>query len=75
MSSEKTHRPGGRRDVVVGSVWRSRDPRDKGRLVTVESASVTGFSNDFVVVRSVRRSRLRLSTLLERYDVVDGEQR
>jgi hypothetical protein len=72
MTTSNGSRPGHRRDVVPGSVWRSRDPRDNGRLVTVESvdAGVQQFGNGYVHVRSVRRSSMRFRTLLDRYDVV-----
>lgn len=59
-----------RTDIQVGSVWRSRDKRDNGRLVTIESVGSSVYGNDFVTVRSVRRSSLRVNTLLSRYDLV-----
>ena len=58
--------PGHRRDIKIGSVWRSRDRRDNGRLVTVETEP-SQFGNGFVTVRAVRRSTMRVNTLLDRY--------
>lgn len=66
--------PGRRDQIKAGSVWRSRDPRDNGRLVTVVKEPST-HGNDFVTVRSARRSRLRVVTLLERYNLVKEADR
>lgn len=57
--------------IEVGQRWRSKDPRDHGRIVTVESidpgVNQPG-NNGFVVVRSVRRSTMRARTLHTRYE-------
>ncbi len=61
--------PGRRDQIKIGSVWRSRDPRDKGREVTVLSEP-SRWGNDYVVVQSRRQSRMRATTLLDRYNFV-----
>lgn len=63
-------RPGHPRDVKPGSIWRSRDRRDNGRTVTVETVGTQVHGAEHVGVRSVRRSTLRVQTLLERYDLL-----
>lgn len=61
--------------VKVGQVWRSKDKRDNGRLVTVLATDESSWG--FVTVKSVRRSTLRIRTLLSTYtlhkDVPDSE--
>jgi hypothetical protein len=57
------------RDIEVGQKWRSRDRRDNGRTVVVEEWD--GIRYGFVVVRSVRRSRIRALNFVRQYDLVD----
>ena len=52
--------------IRVGQVWASRDRRDAGRRVRVEEVGPS-----FVCVRGVRRSRMRRTTLTERYRLVE----
>lgn len=54
--------------IEVGQRWASRDRRDMGRTVTVES--VDEIPSGYVVVRSFRRSRMRKYTLRGRYTLV-----
>lgn len=68
--SEALPRRGGRHDIKAGSVWRSRDSRDNGRTVTVVSCGSTVYGNDYITVKSVRHSTMRVRTLLERYDLL-----
>jgi hypothetical protein len=49
-------------EIRVDQVWESRDPREPGRTVTVEEVN-----ESFAVVRSVRRSRLRVENLRRYY--------
>lgn len=57
--------------IEVGQRWRSRDPRETRTVEVVEvNASVVTGANGYVTVRSVRKSRLRASTLRSRYDLI-----
>lgn len=62
--------PGCRGDIKVGSVWVSRDRRDNGRTVTVESVGSVINGHGYVGVRNVRRSTINVRTLLERYNLL-----
>lgn len=53
-------------EVAVGQVWRSRDKRDGGKTVTVEELCVHGY----VVVRSMRKSRILRNYFVQRYELV-----
>lgn len=46
--------------------WRSKDPRDSGRVVTVIEVSST-----WVTVRWVRRSNIRRASFAKRYELVE----
>lgn len=56
--------------IEPGQKWRSKDPRDHGRTVTVEQGTTDPAG--FVVVRSVRLSTLRARTLIQRYELVEA---
>ncbi|HEY9417901.1 MAG TPA: hypothetical protein VIQ30_24340 [Pseudonocardia sp.] len=51
-------------EIQIGDTWRSKDKRDAGRTVKVES-----IEGDFIHVRSVRRSRVRRAVFLQRYEL------
>lgn len=63
--------------IEVGQQWRSRDKRERSRVVTVvehdDGVNEPG-SNGFVVVQRVRRSRMRAQTLHQRYRLVATTQ-
>ena len=58
--------------IEVGQRWRSKDPRDYNRTVTVEQVDPgvnEPGNNGFVVVRFARRSTMRAHTLHTRYEL------
>jgi hypothetical protein len=56
-------------DIRVGQVWRSKDRRDHGLTRTVIEAPASQ-AGTLVVTSGVRRSTMRPSTLLSRYELV-----
>lgn len=51
--------------IRPGQVWRRKDPRDGGALVTVQSVD-----EHFVTVRRIRSSRIRMVEFPRNYEFV-----
>lgn len=60
-------------DIRVGQVWRSKDKRDHGTTRKVVQAP-TGQMTYVVMDSGARRSRMRPSTLLARYELVSSNE-
>lgn len=58
--------------IEPGQKWRSKDKRERGRIVTVEQGTTDPAG--FVVVRSARLSTLRARTLIQRYELVKDDR-
>lgn len=62
--------------IRIGQKWRSKDPRDDGRIATVihvdHRSSVGG--NGIVTIQRLRKSEIRADNLRKTYELMEEQQ-
>lgn len=63
-----------RQPIRVGQKWRSKDPRDDGRIATVIAIDLAVSLNEdggYVTIQRLRKSEIRANNLRRMYELVE----